>query len=405
SMPEARPRRDRRPGSGPAVLTCSGGDSGIAADLSEGLDLDFPGLAPETTRRLADLLPEEATPGNPLDYTSLLWTETERLSEIVAVVGNDPAVDQLLLFHDHPRGLRPEHDREWSDVRRALVAGALRSGTGTIVASTLPDLVDEAAMEDLARSGIPVVGGIPACLAAAKASRKAEPDPGRLREIAETARLAVGPPAHGERGWLGEAETKSLLFERDIPVPHGGTATDFDSCLAIAERLEWPLALKLSGSGIQHKSDIGAIRLNLRNALDLEQACADLLDLPQASDAVLLVETMAGPGVELIVSARTGAVVPALVIGLGGVWAELLDDVAVVPLPATKLRIQEAIGGLRGAGLLTGARGEAPADLDALAGLAEGTARLLIEEDLTLVELNPVIATPGGVVAVDALAR
>ena len=406
AMPSARPRRDRKLGSGPAVLTCSGGDSGIAADLAERIGLDLPDLAPETIARLGDLLPEEATPGNPLDYTSLLWAETDRLSAIVAAVGADPGIDQLLLFHDHPRGLRPEHESEWAVLRKALTTGAIRSGTGAIFSSTLPDLVDETAMEELATQGIPVTGGIPAALSASGATRLPDPDPARLRRIATTSRASAAVAASpGEDGWLSEAETKALLFERGIPVPHGGTAIDFDSCLAVAERMEWPVALKLSGPGIQHKSDIGAIRLGLENALELEQACADLLALPQAAGANLLVESMADPGVELIVSARSDAVVPALVIGLGGIWTELLEDVAVLPLPASKQRILEAIAGLRGAGLLTGARGKDPVDIEALAELAEETGKLLIEENLTLIELNPVIATPSGVIAADALAR
>lgn len=403
----ALPRTDRAEGAGPAILTCSGGDSGIAADLAERIGLDLPALSPDTMKRLGGLLPEEATPGNPLDYTSILWTETGILSEIVATVGADPMVDQLLLFHDHPAGLRPEHEEEWGEVRRALAEGAVRSGTGAIFASTLPDLISEDGMTELAEIGIPVVGGIPAALAAALASRRPPGDPEFLREIARVAASTPGKQAlKGEAGrWLSEAASKSLLFERGLPIPLGGTGADFDECLAIAERLGFPVALKLSGPGIQHKSDIGAMRLGLENALELEQSCADLLSLPQAEGAELLVEVMSPPGVELIVSARGDGVVPALVIGLGGVWTELLQDVVVLPLPAGRDRIIEAIRGLRGATLLTGGRGEEPVDLEAVAGLAEATGRLLIEENLSLIELNPVISRPDGCVAADAVAR
>ncbi len=114
---------------------------------------------------------------------------------------------------------------------------------------------------------------------------------------------------------------------------------------------------------------------------------------------------MAAPGVELVVAARRDAVVPALVVGLGGVWTELLGDVAVIPLPATPGRVADALKSLRGAGLLTGARGRPPVDLGALAGLAAGAGDLLLAERLVLLELNPVIAGPGGAVAVDAVVR
>ena len=114
---------------------------------------------------------------------------------------------------------------------------------------------------------------------------------------------------------------------------------------------------------------------------------------------------MAEPGIELFVAARRDAVVPALVVGLGGTWTELLDDVAIVPLPAAAPRVELALRSLRAAGVLTGARGGAAVDLAALAALAAAAGELLLAERLELLELNPVIATPDGPVAVDAVAR
>ena len=113
---------------------------------------------------------------------------------------------------------------------------------------------------------------------------------------------------------------------------------------------------------------------------------------------------MAAPGVELLVAARADAVVPALVIGLGGIWTEALDDVAVVPLPASAERIERALRSLRGAALLTGGRGGVEVDLAAVADAASRAGALLLDQDLELLELNPLIAGPEGCVAVDALA-
>jgi hypothetical protein len=121
--------------------------------------------------------------------------------------------------------------------------------------------------------------------------------------------------------------------------------------------------------------------------------------------ARVLVESMAAPGVELLVAARADAVVPVLVVGIGGVWIELLDDVAVIPLPAAESVVLAALHRLRGAALLTGGRGGAPVDLAAIAALAAAAGRALQADDLHLVELNPVLATPEGAVAVDAVVR
>jgi hypothetical protein len=122
-------------------------------------------------------------------------------------------------------------------------------------------------------------------------------------------------------------------------------------------------------------------------------------------DGDVLVERMAEPGVELLVAARRDAVVPALVIALGGIWTELLDDVAIIPLPATPGRVEEAIRSLRAAPLLTGGRGRAPLDVAAAAQLAAGAGEALLSLDAELIELNPVLVHEHGAVAVDATIR
>jgi hypothetical protein len=120
---------------------------------------------------------------------------------------------------------------------------------------------------------------------------------------------------------------------------------------------------------------------------------------------------MAPPGVELIVAAHTDGIVPALIVGLGGIWTELLDDVAVVPLPADAARVQRANATLRGAPLLLGGRGRPGVDVPAVAQLAAQVGALLLERGLATVECNPVLAGetapthPGGAVAVDAAIR
>jgi acyl-CoA synthetase (NDP forming) len=397
---KARARRDRGPGSGPAILTCSGGDSGIAADIAETIGLDLPELAPATIDRLGELLPEAATPGNPLDYTSLLWTETELLTEIIATVGSDPGVDQLLLFHDHPRDLRPEHEAEWGDVRRALAAGATASDSPAIFASTLPDLIDEAAMVELAGIGIPVVGGMAAALSAIRAGRLSIPPPERLVSIAYVA--AAATKTGGE--WLGEGQTKDLLRGGGAQVPNGRVVDDAAGAVKAAGMISWPVAIKLTGPAIRHKSDNGAIALDLENEIDLTREADRLLELPIATGASLLVEEMLDHGLELIISAGTDSAVPFLTIGLGGIWTELLDDVAVIPLPANAGRVKDALLGLKAAPLLTGARGSEPIDLETVADLAVRVGELLIEEGLSLIELNPVIAGPTGAIAADAIA-
>jgi hypothetical protein len=130
-----------------------------------------------------------------------------------------------------------------------------------------------------------------------------------------------------------------------------------------------------------------------------------LLALEQAGGAGLLVERMAAGELELVVAAHREGVVPALAVGLGGVWTEALDDVAILPLPVSSDQVEQALRSLAGAPLLTGGRGRAPLDLPAAADLAARVGALLIEAGLQLVELNPVLVgrSGEGAIALDAV--
>jgi acetyl-CoA synthetase len=414
AVPGARPARasTRAAAGGLAILTCSGGDSGLSADEAGRRGLPLPPLSPATAAALEPLLPPAATIGNPLDYTAMIWGDRERLEAIVRTVAADPAVERLLLFYDEPAGLDEAMQASWDAVRDGLADGV---GPGAVVASTLPELLQDASAATYLERGVPAVAGLRTALAVVDALGRPLGDPARLRAIAD----AAGPVEPG--GWLAEAEAKALLRDAGLAVPQGAVAADEDDAVRLAAALGGPVAVKASSAALQHKSDVGAIVLDVageeavRAAYRAVRAAAlaaheSSAAAPAARDSApapvpVLVEAMAAPGVELVVAARRDAVVPALVVGLGGIWTELLGDVAVVPLPATAERVENALASLRGAGLLLGARGRPPVDLDALALLATGAGELLLAEGLVLLELNPVIARPGGAVAVDAVAR
>jgi acetyl-CoA synthetase len=387
--PRSRPRGD----GGLAVLTCSGGDSGVAADQAAALGIDLPQLSPRTTARLRELLPDAATIANPLDYTAMIWGDAALLREIVSTVAADEAIVQLLLLYDHPA----DADESWASVRQGLIAGA-RDGTdaAALVASTLPDLLDERAALEFSAAGLPAVAGLRSALLCARALCAPSGDSRRLRQIAGAARRPGGTGG----AWVSEVEAKRIVAAAGVQVPEGGEARDLDGCLAVAGRIGWPVALKLAGPAIQHKAVAGALALGLRDEAELANAYRRLASAAPALDAdsSLLVERMEGAGLEVIVSARADAVVPALVVGLGGTRAEALDDVAIVPLPADCERIARAIANLRGAALLTDA-------IESVARVAERIGSLLLESGMSLIELNPVSVRDGRAVALDAIAR
>ncbi len=336
----ARPPRH----GGLAVMTCSGGDSAIAADLAAKLGVDLPALAPATIARLERTLPDAATAANPLDYTSLLWDNTEALRELIAALGDDPAVGQVLVLFDEFDGPAP----------------ILDAAGDTLLASTLPELCPPGG-----------IAGLRSALLAANALT-ATPDPERIAEIGRARRATRGDG-------LEEHEAKQLLRDAGIPVVPGWTVTDEDAAVAAWRELGGAVALKRTG--LRHKSVNDGLILDVDDETAVKQAYRRL-------GGTVLVELMAAPGTELLVAVRRDGIVPVLVVGLGGVHTELLNTVAIVPLPITPARVKAALQSL---GI------DAP---EAIATLATRLAEL----PLALIELNPVIVRGHSAVAVDALA-
>ena len=392
-------RRRAPRGPGLTVLTCSGGDSSLAADEAERREIPLPQFGRRTAARLAELLPPAATIVNPLDYTSMIWGDAERLRDLIVAVGNDPAVDQVLVLYDQPPKMAPEPAESWAAVLEGILAGARVGETPMLVASTIPELLGERSAEHLVAAGIPAVAGLRTGLACAGALAEPPGDPARLREIAAAAASRASATAVGGR-WLAEHDAKGLLRSAGVAVPEGGLAGDEADAAALLARLGAPVAMKLSAPGLNHKSDRGALELDVRDEAHARAAHGRLRSLGEGE---ILVEHMAPPGAELLVSARRDAVVPALVVALGGVWTEALSDAAVVPLPASSARVERALRSLRGWPLLSGARGRPRLDVGAAARLASAAGEALLAHGLELVELNPVIVGKRGAVAVDAL--
>jgi acetate---CoA ligase (ADP-forming) len=390
-----------------AILTCSGGDSSLGADEAAPLGLELPAFAGDTVESLREQLPVAATVANPLDYTAMIWGDVPALSRLIQTVAGDASVDQLLVFYDQPADLEGAPGESWRAVREGIEAGAAATRLPIMVSSTLPELLDDEAAWRFAQAGVPAAAGLRTGLRCAAALARERGDPARLRAIAAAARrAAVTQNGDGGGAWLAEHEAKALLRERGARVAEGRLVDDESAALEAFDVLGGEVALKLTSRTLQHKSELGAIELDLRSAHEVRQAYRRLAELADRTDgAGVLMERMAPPGVEVIVAARRDGVVPALVVGLGGIWTELLDDVAIVPLPARAPRVERALRSLRGAPLLTGGRGRPPADLGALAKLAVQVGETLLDAGLDLLELNPVLAGEWGAVAVDATAR
>ncbi|MDA0185420.1 acetate--CoA ligase family protein [Solirubrobacter phytolaccae] len=280
---------------GVAVMTCSGGDSAVAADLAAKLGVDLPVLAPATVAALEVHLPAAATAGNPLDYTALLWDDVGALQALIEALGHDPDVARVLVLFDAYDGPAP------------ILDAVARADVPTLVASTIPELMPEGGVAGL-RSG----------LLAAKALAT-EPDPNRIAALER--RVERGAP-------IPEHEAKAILRAVGVPVPEGCIATDANDAQTLADELS-PVAMK--ATNLRHKAAAGGVELNVQD--------------PRAAFArgLTYVEQMAAPGLELLVSVDRTAFVPVLVVGLGGAHTELLDRVTIIPLPVPRERIDPRV--------------------------------------------------------------
>jgi acyl-CoA synthetase (NDP forming) len=208
---------------------------------------------------------------------------------------------------------------------------------------------------------------------------------------------------------VAEHVVKESISGFGIAVPRGATTRAAEEVAAAAEGLTPPLVVKAYGPGLVHKSDAGAVRLGLGSPVEAARAAAEIRAVLVGSDVTIegyLVEEQAPPGVEVIVGAvRDPSFGPVLLVGLGGVWTEVLHDTALRLCPITEDDARLMLSELHGAALLDGFRGSPAVDRDALVKvlLAVGGPGGVVESlDFQEFELNPVICTPEGAVAVDA---
>ena len=211
------------------------------------------------------------------------------------------------------------------------------------------------------------------------------------------------------RTLLTEVESKQLLHDAGIPVTQATTATTADEAVAAAEGMGFPVVLKIVSSEIAHKSDVGGVALDLadgdavREAYDAMQASVKSA-APKATIDGISVQQMAPSGTEVIVGITTDPQFgPVMMFGLGGIFVEVLKDVAFRIVPLEERDASQIVREIRSFPVLEGVRGQAGADLDALEKLLLQVSAFAWEHrEVAELDLNPVIARPDGVLAVDA---
>jgi acyl-CoA synthetase (NDP forming) len=208
---------------------------------------------------------------------------------------------------------------------------------------------------------------------------------------------------------LTEHEAKKLLAKYGIPVTKESIAQSPDEALAIALHMGTPVAMKISSPDISHKSDIGGVELNVsaNNARSTYNKIISRINkaAPEAKIEGILVQQMAPPGHEVIVGLKKDAQFGhALMFGLGGIFVEVYKDVSFRVVPIVRKEALDMISEIKGYPILKGIRGRKPADIDAVAGVLVSVSEMAQKENIIELDINPLIVSESGAVAVDARA-
>ena len=374
------------------VLSSSGGEAGIIADMVEGRALTCPPLTEDQHIGLRAALGPKVALANPLDYHTYIWGDRAALAAVfTAMLAPHIAIGVAIL--DFPRPDRCDASA-WEIVIEACADATAATGIPMAIMSSLTETMPEATASAMLARGVVPLAGFAEGLAALEAAA-------RLGQISGAVRPLVPGPDPVAPRLISEAEGKTILAAHGVPVPRGAFAASADEAADHAQALGFPLVLK--GLGHAHKTEAGAVALNLTNAEAVHAAATRM------GGAKFLVEEMVTGGVaEILVGIlRDPAHGFVMTLGAGGVLTEVLADTASLLLPATRDEIAAALDRLRIAPLLNGYRGKPPADMAALVAAILAVQDCAIAHAARLVELeiNPLIATPDCAVAVDALIR
>ena len=393
-------------GTGVCIYSISGGTGAHMADLCAAAGLDLVTLQPQTQQRLRELIPGYLRVSNPVDSGGGASAD-ERGKLILDAILSDPGVAVLVgpLTGAASMGNR---------IAKDVVVKAQEHGKPIWVVWGSPVGNETAYQEILLPSGLPVFRTFGNCVTAlrswfetaafhrrhrspfATVPREQLPAAAAAREL-----LAVGRP-------LSERESKALLTTYGIPVTDDVLATTAAEAVKAAAELQTPAVLKASAR-ITHKSDLGLVRVGLTTPAEVEAAYEEIVAAAATTGAVVegvLVSPLVSGGVETVVGVTADPLFgPVVMVGLGGVFVEVLGDVShrVPPFDADEVR--RMLAELKGYPLLTGVRGRPPVDVEALVDVILKVQRLALDlsDDVAELDINPLTVLPSGAVALDAL--
>ena len=404
-------------GDGVGLLSLSGGQIGLIADLAKDLGLEFPAFSEEGRAALQEILPPFSPIANPLDAWGSGDLEAT-YPACVDVISQEDDVDLLAVSRDTPAGVAEREVEQSLAVADAAVEAARRTEKPVLLFSNICSPFDSTVEAVLEEGGVPYLQGTPETLRAIQAlvdygafqRRRQEteergcPSPKDLPEWRE--RL--------EEGALSEIEGRRLLADYGIRGPEERVAPSAEASVEAAQAVGYPVVLKILSPDIQHKTEIGGVRVGLADDAEVRRVFSEVMSAaeshyPEADLQGVLVQEMVPEGaVEVIVGVLQDADFgPVVVFGSGGVLVELLKDSSLRLPPLSRRDAQEMIEETHAARLLEGFRGKPAADVEALVETLVQVSQLAVDlkDHVAAVDINPLMVLPDGegVLAVDAL--
>ncbi len=381
-------------------MSCSGGEAALIADMAMGRKLRFPEFDGCTRSKVAATLNEYVSIDNPLDYHTFIWNQEDKLTQTFSSVLAG-GFDVAMLILDIPTSPLMKPDT-WLVTAKALRNAAQTTKARTAMVASLPECMPLALADELASAGVAPMMGLDDALSAFEAAAFI----GRNWARRENAPAFPATVARGrDPTTLTEHAAKQLLKSHGLSVPDGIVCPNRDAVKA-AEKLGFPVTLKVSSAAIAHKTEAGGVALNLKTPDEVRAAAQRMARL---ADNVMVERMVTGAVAELIIGLKSDPQFGlALVVGAGGTMTELIKDSATLLLPSSRPEIERALKSLKMWKLIEGFRGKFGDEegvlraIEAIAAFAEAR-RGLIEE----LDVNPLLVLPQGqgAVAVDALIR
>lgn len=394
-----------------AGFTCSGGGATMLADYGEEIGLEFPSFDSPAAHILEQHLPPIATVSNPLDYTTPIWGQPKLTEPVFRAALEHNDVQAAVLVQDYPAEGLDESKVFYQNDALAFATAAKSLGIPAAICATIPENLDKATREFLIAQGVAPMQGIEETLNAVSSAAWWRFRCDQLRKNPYEPMAPPSPMAGAAQ--MNEAEGKAIVHSFGVDIPKGAV-TNIDGLTSVAEDIGYPVVLKMVGSGLEHKTEAGAVAINLKSAAELKDAANVIIQSVQQFDPdclsdQFLVEAMANlPLAELVVAIRQDQQFGwVLVIGSGGVFVELIGDVKHLLLPTNAKSIESALRSLKIGKLLSGFRGAKPANFELLSNQILRLCQQMqsLAPDITELEINPLFVYNDKIMAVDVLGQ